>query len=246
MKNTLLLFMVLAITLLYSCKNNEDKAVELVTRFLNETSNENFKRNKMDYSMLTSEYKHVFDSSGYYPIKNQKISAQAETDSTMLVKSIGDATNALGETIIDQQDFLLKKRNGDWKIDNSNNFLVDYSNFKIDDKEFNNMWDKEQAEVLYHIQENVKLEVIQSAEGSSFSESREGMLKLINNSDYDIRKVRIIIEHFDIQGKSVNTDEEIIMNVVRKHGYRDFDWYSGDCLNCYSQVFKIIFIDENN
>lgn len=231
--------------LLYSCSNNEDQAKELISQFLTETSDVHFSRKTLDYAMLSSEYKQVFDSSGYYPLKNHVLSIQSESDSMIVFISKGAATNVLGVEIEDQQEFQLKNTQGIWKIDNSNYFLVDHANFKFVEDKYEQLWDKEKAIALNQVQENVTLEIMQSPQGLEFSGSREGILKLINNSEYDIRKLRISIEHFDIEGNSVNSDEEIVLDVIRKHGYRVFNWFSKDCLNCDSQKFKILFIDEN-
>jgi hypothetical protein len=234
------------LVLLYSCNNNKDQAKDLVSRFLTETSDAHFNRKSMDYSIFTSDFKAVFDSSGYYPLINPTLSIQSESDSMIVVISKGTATNVLGVEIEDQQEFRLKNIQGNWKIDNSNNFLVDHANFKFVGDEYEQLWDKEQSIALNQVQENVLLEVVKSPEGFIFSDSRNGMFKLINNSDFDIRKLRISIEHFDSEGHSVNTDEEIVHDVIRKHGYRVINWFSKDCLNCDSQKFKVIFVDEND
>ena len=245
MKNTILHCFFFGITFLYSCKSKDDQAKELVSQFLKETSDAHFNRKSMDYSIFTSEYKAVFDSSGYYPLKNPSLTVQSNSDSVIVVISKGITTNVLGVEIEEKQEFRLKNIQGKWQIDNSNNFLVDHANFKFVGDEYEQLWDKEQAEALKQVQENVMLEVVKSPEGFTFSDSRDGMLKLINNSEFDIRKLRISIEHFDSEGNSVNSDEEIVLDVIRKHGYRVINWFSKDCLNCYSQKFKVIFVDEN-
>jgi len=239
------IFSAFILVLLSSCKSNGEKAKDLVSHFLTETSDVHFNRKSMDYSIFTSDFKAVFDSSGYYPLKNSTLSIQSETDSMIVVISKGTATNVLGVEIEEQQEFRLKNIQGKWQIDNSNNFLVDHANFKFVGDVYEQLWDKEQSIALLQVQENVILEVVKSPEGFTFSDSRNGMLKLINNSEFDIRKLRISIEHFDSEGNSVNSDEEIVLDVIRKHGYRVINWFSKDCLNCYSQKFNIRFIEEN-
>jgi hypothetical protein len=73
----------------------------------------------------------------------------------------------------------------------------------------------------------------------------EGKLRIINNSDYDIQWIKILIEHFDSQGKSVNTDYKYVSDIVRKNGYREFEWLTTDCDKCVRQEFKINFVKEN-
>lgn len=72
----------------------------------------------------------------------------------------------------------------------------------------------------------------------------KGRLRLINDSKYDVKSIDILIEHFDSEGISVNTDHEKIYKIIRSGGYLEFDWYSSDCSSCETQEFQISFTKE--
>ena len=145
------------------------------------------------------------------------------------------------------QEFLVKEVNNNWRIVDSYNVLADFLDFDVVDKKWGFYWDKEKHDVLMDLQKKLVLKTVIPGHCGFFDCSiREGKLKLINNSDYDIKGVKILIEHYDKKGKSVNTDDESVYDIVRKHGSREVEWYTSECSSCAKQEFKINFIRESN
>jgi hypothetical protein len=88
------------------------------------------------------------------------------------------------------------------------------------------------------------LKVLVPGHRGYFSESKEGKLKLINNSDFDLEGIKILIEHFDNEGNSVNTSNDYVSGIIRKHGYREFSWYTPECSKCEKQEFSINLLEK--
>jgi hypothetical protein len=229
---------------IYSCKSNEEKAKDIVDGFLKQASDDNLKRKDMDYASISAAYKQLFDSSNFYVVQNYNLSIIEKTDTSITIKSIGKTHNALGVPIDFVQEFRLKKINDTWKIIDSHHFLEDKLNLEVVGADWDSYWDKTKVDIMNHIKKNVKLEVINPGVLDEYTESKEGKIRIINDSDFDITKFKLQIEHFDQSGKSVNTDIKYIPSVVRKKAYRDYSWYSIDCAMCSQQVFKILFAKE--
>lgn len=241
-KNTIILLSI-GLTFLFSCKSREDKIKDVVNEFLTEINDQTKTLNK---ELMTENFATFFKGKSYYLSQNWDLTVKPDNDSIILVEAKSKTHNGLGQPIEILQGFYLTNTFGDWKIFDSYKLVADQLDFEIVDTQWDFYWDRDKDAIFKDLQEKVKLEVIVPGYGSYYSDSRKGKLKLINNSEYDIQRVKILIEHFDNNGNSVNTDKEYVSNIIRKHGYREFDWYTSDCAKCYKQEFKINFVKESN
>ena len=248
MKKFPLIFILLGLLLLYSCKSKEDKAKDIVDNFIKQINDKKIKIEDIDFTKVSDDYKELFlRINDFYYSENRVLSLESDSDSSIIVKSMGTNINSLGQPDKICQEFTLKKRkNGDWEITNSYNVLALFLDFEIVDHQWEFYWDKQKTNILKELQEKLELKVLVPGYREYFSEYVKGKLKLINNSDYDIKGVNILIEHYDSEGKSVNTDNASVYDIIRKHGYREFDWLTGDCSKCTKQEFKINFIRESD
>ena len=182
---------------------------------------------------------------GYLSKDGWTLSVNKKNDTIIIIESVGKTHNGFGQPIEIKQKFAVHKLNNEWKIYDTYNLIPLYLDMDIVDRDWNFFWDMEKNDILIDLQNNLTLEVIEEGRKTySGSNSMEGKLKLNNNSEYDIRNVSILIEHFDINEKSVNTDEDYVSDIIRKKGYREFDWYTSDCSKCVKQEFKIKFQRE--
>lgn len=250
----LYIFTLLAITL-NSCQSPEDKAIKIVDDFIKEVNNNGAdkfngslrkSREALNYSYVTPEMEKLIRNNfmGIPEKETYKLTAEKKADNTIVVTSIGKATGFMGNVVEMQNQFLLKEINGQWKISDAHGLLAFYLNFQIEDTQWEAYWDLKKANILDEIMENVKLEVINKGYRSYFGDGMKGNLKLINNSNYDIKGIEVLIEHFDKNGVSVNTDNAGVYDVIRSKGYREFNWYTSDCSKCASQTFAIKFVEE--
>lgn len=243
MKKIAIILLSIGLTFLYSCKSREDKVKDVVNEFLIEINDQTKKLNK---ELMTENFASFFKGKSYYLSQNWELTVKPDNDSTILVEAKSKTHNGFGQPIEILQGFYLTNKFGDWKIFDSYKLVADKLDFEVVDTQWDFYWDRDKDAIFKELQEKVKLEVIVPGYGSYYSDSRKGKLKLINNSDYDIQSVKILIEHFDNDGNSVNTDKEYVSNIIRKQGYREFDWYTSDCAKCYKQEFKINFVKESN
>lgn len=228
---------------LISCNNPEKESLKTVDNFLKQFNDEiekNLDSTKVDKALfeLIKQYGGYLSKDGWTLNFNQK------NDTTILIESVGKTHNSFGKPIEIKQKFLLKEVDGAWTIFDTYNLLPLFLDMDIVDRDWDFFWDKEKNEILLDLKKNLKLEVISKGSKSYFGDAVEGKLRLFNNSKYDIRNVSILIEHFDSEGKSVNTDDEYVSDIIRTNGYREFDWYTSDCSKCYRQEFKIKFQRE--
>jgi len=103
---------------------------------------------------------------------------------------------------------------------------------------------------LIHDDEHGPSMVMKRVEGTNWRE----LIKAPNHPNWKsgenfsadplIRNIEVLIEHFDKDGISVNTDSKTIYDIIRSKGYREFEWYTSDCSKCNSQTFKIKFVDK--
>jgi hypothetical protein len=231
------------LTLLYSCKSKEDKAKDVVNEFLTQINDQTKTLNK---ELMTEKFATFFKGKSYYTAEKWELTIKPENDSSIVVESKGQTHNGLGQPTELLQAFSLTNKYGGWKIYNSFKLTADELDFEIVDTQWDFYWDRDKEDILKQLQDNLKLEILQPGYSSYFGDSKKGNLKLVNNSDYDIKGVNILIEHFDSKGNSVNTDHTSVYDIIRKHGYREFDWYTSDCSKCVKQTFKINFIRESN
>ena len=243
MKKSTLIFILTGLTFLYSCKSNDDKVKAVVNEFLTEI-NDNTKT--LNNDLMSENYAKFFKDKSYYLSEKWELTAKRENDSIYSVVSKSHTVNGFGMPMENVQSFQLTNQFGGWKIFNSFKLVADELDFEVVDTYWNFYWDRNKDDILKQLQDSLKLEVIQPGSSSYFGDSKEGKLKIVNNSDYDIHRVKILIEHFDSKGNSVNTDHTYVSDIIRKHGYREFDWFTSDCSKCAKQEFKINFIKESH
>lgn len=243
MKKITLILAFTGMIFLNSCKNREDKVKEVVNEFLTEI-NDNTKT--PNNNLMTENYAKFFKGKSYYLSQNWELTVKPENDSTIIVEAKGKTHNGFGQPVENLQGFVLTNKYGGWKIYNSFKLVADEIDFEVVDTQWDFYWDRDKDKILKQLQAKLELKVLVPGYGNYYTDSKKGNLKLINNSDYDIKGVNILIEHFDNQGKSVNTDHTYVSDIVRKHGYREFDWFTSDCAKCATQEFKINFIKESH
>lgn len=235
------LFVIVASVILHGCNNVENKSIAIVKEFLKDVNTPTRQINK---ELLTDAFWEDMNSGRIYTSDNWKFTSAAQNDSIVMVSAQGQTVNGFGRPIEIEQKFGLTNKYGKWQIFESYNFIVcDDLDFKIVDTDWWFYWDRQKIKILKHLQDNLKLEVVTL--GYHVYNGVKGRLRLVNNSDYDITDIKILIEHFDSAGRSINTDHEIISDYIRKGGYREFDWYTRDCAKSYRQTFKINFLQED-
>jgi hypothetical protein len=244
-RQTIFALTIIGLTSLYSCKSDKDKVNDIVDNFMKQINDIKIEKKDINFSSVSNEYKELFLKYDYYDAQNWKLETEQESDTSFIVKSTGKTFNSFGKPIEIHQEFQLRKINGDWKITNSYNLLALNLDFKIVDQNWDFIWDFDKYDILLSLQEKLKLEIIVPCYKET-SEYAQGKLRITNNSDYDIKGVTILIEHFDSNGKSVNTSDTYIWDIIRKNGYREFNWITGDCAKCSKQKFRINFIKESN
>ncbi len=227
---------------LYSCKSRESKVEDVVNKFLTEI-NDNTKALSQD--LMTEEFIAFFKGKSYYTAQEWILTVKPENDSTITVESKGKTHNGWGQPVEVLQAFALTNKYGGWKIFSSYNLVADEIDFQVVDTQWDFYWDTRKDRILKELQEKLELKVLVPGSRSYYSRYTKGKLRIVNDSDYDIKGVKILIEHFDSQGKSVNTDYTYVSDIVRKNGYREFEWLTGDCDKCVRQEFKINFISEH-
>ena len=232
----------IGIILFTSCKSNEEKAMAVVNEFL---IGINDPTKNVNSNLMTENFFNFIKDKPIYSANKWELSVKAQSDTVFIVESTGNTYNKFGTPINIVQGFSLTNEFGGWKIFDTYNLAVDNINFKVVDDKWGFYWDREKYEILNEIKEKVELEIIADGYGSYYSDFVRGNLRVINNSEFDIKGVEILIEHFDKEGKSVNTDYANIWDVIRKNGYREFEWFTNDCHKCYSQKFKILFEKES-
>jgi len=245
MKSLYLLILVIGFTSLYSCKSDEEKAKKIVNEFLRQINDEKIKKGDIDYSLVSNDFKNLFFESYYYTSGSWKLFVKAKSDTSFLVKSTGKTFNGFGQPVENHQEFEVCKIKGELKITNSYNLIEQFLDFQIVDNNWDFFWDIEKSEILKELKEKLVLEVLVLGTKSKYGDFAQGKLKLINNSDFDIKGVKILIEHYDIQGNSVNSSYTYVSDIIRNHGYREFSWINGDCSKCVAQEFKINFVRES-
>lgn len=241
MKKFLLLFVFISV--LSACKSDEDKCIAVVDEFLT-TIHDRTKTFNND--LVTEDYGKFMSDKSYYSSKDWDLSAKQEDDTTMVVMSKTNTYNSFGRPTELIQKFALTDRYGGWKIEETYNLIAAELDFDIVDTRWEFFWDRQKEVILEHLQENLHLEVITPGYGNQWSSSVRGNLRLVNDSELDIKWIKILIEHFDRNGVSVNTDRVYVRDYVRKGGYREFEWVTLDCANCTRQTYKINFIKESH
>lgn len=243
MKKFTFILAIAGMTFLNSCKSKEDKVKDVVNEFLTEINDET---KTLNNDLMTENFAKFFKGKSYYTAEKWELTVKPENDSTIIVESKGKTHNGFGQPVENLQAFSLTNKFGGWKIFNSYKLVADHLDFEVVDTQWDFYWDRDKEDILKELEEKLELKVIVKGYRSYYSDYAKGKLRLTNNSDYDIKGVKILIEHFDNNGNSVNTDKEYVSNIIRKHGYREFDWITGDCDKCYRQEFKINFLRESN
>lgn len=226
----------------YSCKSKEDKAKEVVNDFLSQINDQT---KTLNNDLMTKNFSTFFNNKSYYTADKWELTIKPENDSTIIVESKGESHNGLGKPVELIQRFSLTNISDEWRIYNSYNLTADNLDFEVVDTDWDFYWDRDKEDILNHLKEKIELKILIPGY-SYYSDSKHGKLKIINNSEFDIQNIKILIEHFDANGQSVNTDYKYVSGIIRKHGYRELDWYTTDCSKCYKQEFKINFEKESN
>ena len=250
MKNLGFIFGIIFFGILTSCKSEDAKILDVVNKFLTERNSEEYSSQGYD-DLITEDYANLVMGKYFYTIKNWKLEIRpmdfdlVSENSMLMVEATGETHNNRGTPKKVVQRFALTDKFGKWQIDDSYGFVSERLNFDIADTQWDFYWDRKKEEVLKELQSKLKLSVLVKGYRTTYSDYARGKLKLENNSDYDIKGVTILIEHFDKDGLSVNTDKKTVWDIIRKHGYREFDWITGDCAKCVKQEFKISFTKED-
>lgn len=241
-KYTFLLIALIGFIFTY-CSSPEDKALKVVDNFLSQANDEI--EGNLDTTKITQQINDLIKIySGFASKDGWTLSVNEKNDSVIIVESVGKSYNALGQPIKIKQKFKLKQVNNEWIIYDTYNVIRLFLAMDIVDRDWDFFWDIEKFEIMKHLKDNLKLEVIEKGHQTYFGDSAEGKIRLTNDSEYDIRNVNVLIEHYDRDGRSVNTDTEYVLDIIRKNGYREFDWYTNDCSNCYEQKFEIKYQSE--
>ena len=233
----------ISILFLYSCKSKEDKAKDVVAKFLTEI-NDTYK--EVDKNLMTKQFDSLLHNQGYFLSQDWKLSLKNNNDSLIVFEAKSETHNGFGNVIEKVQYFYLEYLNGSWKIYDSHNFISNKLDFFIVNYNWSSLTDIEQNEIIEDLKDKLELKILVPAYGNIYNDSKKGKLKLINNSDFDIKDVTVQIEHFDKNGQSVNINNKIITDIIRSHGYREFEWYTSNCSECHEQDFKIIFSSKEN
>ncbi|WP_165872270.1 hypothetical protein [uncultured Tenacibaculum sp.] len=202
-------------------------------------------RAALDYKYFSNEMKHLIKT--HYltiPRKDSHTTISEKTSEGWMLTSIGKVKNILGFDIEIKRKFLIKKIDKRKKIVNSQDLISFNLNFKVEHKKWDYLWDLQKNEIINDITKNLKLEVVSSDKEPLSNNLQEGKLKIVNNSDYDVKNIEIVIDHFDADGISVNTDVRVIKDIIRSKGYREFNWSSYDCSKCVSQKYKVNFFED--
>lgn len=240
--NFYLFVTIIGISMLNSCSNKSDNPKNVVESFLKSV---NDKTKKYDKDLVTEKFNKFFVGKSIYLSQNWEFTEKSIDDTTTAVEARGKTSNGFGQPVEIVQGFYLTNTHGGWKIFNSFKLVVDDLDFKVVDKQWNFYTDMDKDYVLQQLQEKLELKVLTTASQGYSSGSLGGKLIINNNSDFDIRNVNILIEHFDFQGKSVNTDHTFVSEIIRKHASRELNWYTMNCGECEKQKFKINFIRES-
>ena len=242
-KNTVILILI-GLTSFYSCKTKEEKVKDVVNEFLTEINDQT---KTVNVNLLSENYNDFFSGKRYYTLGKWELKVKPQNDSLIIVEAKGHTGNSLGMPMEIIQGFKLTSELGGWKIFDSYHLVFDALDIELVDVDWKFYWDIDKDEIVNDLMDKLTLEVIkQSHHLEYFPDLVSGKLKLINNSDYDIKRINILIEHFDRNGNSVNTDHTYVSDIVRKKGYREFEWTTGSCNSCFTQKFKINFIRESN
>jgi len=246
MKRIYFVILILGFSCLFSCKSDKEKAKEIVNEFLKQINDDKIKKRDIDYTFVSNDFKNLFLESYYYTSEKWILSVNPKSDTSFLVKSTGNTFNGFGQPVENHQEFEVCKINGEFKIINSYKLIEQFLDFQVVDNNWDFFWDIEKSEILKQLKEKLILEVLVLGSKNKYGDYVQGKLKLINNSDYDIQGVKILIEHYDNQGNSVNSSYTYVSDIIRNHGYREFNWLNGDCSKCEKQEFKINFITESH
>lgn len=245
----------LAVTL-NSCQSPEDKAIKVVENFFNEVYNNGAdkyngslkqSRAALNYSFVTPELEAIIKNNFMnIPEKETyKLTAEKKADDKVIVTCIGKSRGLFGNEVENNNQFVVTKINGEWKISDTYHVIGFNITFEVEDTQWGTYWDLKKAGILKEVMDNLKLVVINAGYRSYyFSDVLKGDLRLVNNSNYDLKGVEILIEHFDKNGVSVNTDSKTVYDIIRAKGYREFDWLTSDCSKCATQKFTIKFVEE--
>jgi len=239
----IILLLLICVSIPSFSQDNEIKIKDVVNKFLIQINN---KSKAWNDSLITENYSKLFKEKKYYTSEKWELTVTKKNDSTYRVQSKASTFNSYGTPIEIIQRFGLTNVFGGWKIFNTYNVLSDDKiDFDLADSDWRFYWDRQKFDILEELKKGLILEIIQSAKSTYSGKSKEGQLKLINNTKYDIKSITVLIEHYDENGVSVNTTSKGIYD-IRKNGYREFEWYATDCQKCARQEYKISLYKGSN
>lgn len=238
----LLLLLVIGLTTA-SCGTEESRAIKVVNTFLTQI---NKQQQPYDTELATYDFNTFFKGKNYYASTSWKLNTLLNGEKCV-IEAIGKTHNGLGHPMEITQGFALINDSGKWLIADTYNFVINEFAFKVVDTQWDFYWDKAKYDIINELRQKLSLKVITPARAIYYGSSRqEGVLKLVNNSDYDVEDIRILIEHYDKSGHPIKTAYWYVQGIIRNHGYRQFEWTNGDCADSYKQTYKICFENESH
>jgi hypothetical protein len=118
--------------------------------------------------------------------------------------------------------------------------VLDFSpSMVVIDEQWDLYWDKRIGSAIKEIEASISVWII----GKSYY-SKEGVyggVELVNDSTYDLSEVQIMVDHRNFEGKSINTDIELLPGIIKASGHRRFTWYTPGCKKCVKQYFSFKF-----
>jgi len=254
MKRKLFNLLVLVTITISSCQSPETDTMKVIDNFYNEINEHGAdkyqgslkkSREALNYAYVSTEMEGLIRNNFVTIPKKEtyKLTSVKKTDNTFMVTATGNTSYVTGEVRKTAYYYTVSKINGEWKISDANNLINLNLNFQVEDTQWNQYWDIKKANILHEIMDNLKLEIIDKGY-KIYGDMMKGKLRLVNNSNYDLKGIEVLIEHYDKDGISVNTDKAYVYDVIRSKGYRELEWITLDCAKCETQQVKIKFVKE--
>lgn len=235
MKN---IFYILFLSLTFvSCEQSTSEAENIVDKLLVDM---NSLDNQFSKSTVSEEFALLLNKIPTAHTEKWKLTSEKRENGNVIVTSTSRSTNLMGI----ETDMIQKFEVKDNKIINSDFFFLPEYAFEIVLNDWDTMWDLEKIKAFKNVEENVKI-ISKSSANKSYLNSLEGDFKIENNSNYDIRDLEIMIEHFENDGTQIKTHNSSIAGILRKNGKQKVKWFTTNCESCDEFKLKIIFKTEN-
>jgi hypothetical protein len=220
-----------------SCEQNSSEAENIVNKLLVDM---NSLDNPFSKSTVSQNFDLLLNKVPTASTEKWKLSSEKRENGNIIVTSSSRSTNVMGI----ERDMLQKFEVKNNKIINSEYFFVPQYDFEIVLNDWDTMWDLEKIKAYENVEENVKI-TSRSPAIRSYANSLEGNFKIENNSNYDIKNLNIMIEHFQRDGTQIKTDNSSITGILRKNGKQKVIWFTTNCESCDKFKLKIIFKNKN-